>query len=118
MKRSTQASTVQTIRLGGGLHRSLAREARRRRSTKSELVRELLAAGLGAVGVPDLAQARRQSLLVGRRRSERDALEFLEHAADTRASRSVRSPRIAPTPRSSASRCRLANGPGFALPPR
>ena len=56
----------------------LAREARRRRSTKSELVRELLAAGLGEGGVPDLAQeARRQSLLVGRRRSERDALEFL-----------------------------------------
>lgn len=85
MKRSTQASTVLTIRLGGDLHRSLAREARRRRSTKSELVRELLAAGLGEGGVPDHAQeARRQSLLVSRRRSERAALEFLEHAADTR----------------------------------
>lgn len=75
-----------SIRIGHDLTRSLAREARRRRKTKSELAREILAAGLSGEGSTlDLAQeARRQSLLVSRRRSEREALEFVEHAADTR----------------------------------
>jgi len=75
-----------TIRIGADLTRSLAREARRRRTTRSELVRELLAAGLsGEEPVSDLTtEARTQSILVSRRRSERDTLEFLEHAADTR----------------------------------
>lgn len=80
------ASSVLTIRLGSDLGRSLEREARRRRTTKSELVRELLAAGLGGEGgVAELAkEARRQSSLVSGRQSEREALAFLEHAADTR----------------------------------
>jgi hypothetical protein len=86
MKPSGDSSSILTIRIGSDLRRSLAREARRNRKTKSELVREILAAGLGSeAGVPDLAQeARRQSTLVSRRGSEREALEFLEHAADTR----------------------------------
>jgi len=79
-------STVLTIRVDSSLKRSLAREARRRHTTRSELVRELLTAGLGgARAVPDVVEeARRQSLLVSGRASERDALEFIEHAADTR----------------------------------
>lgn len=79
------ASNVLTIRVGSDLERSLAREARRRRTTKSELVRQLLMAGLGHEGGgDDLArEARRQSSLVGSRPSEREALDFLEHAADT-----------------------------------
>jgi len=86
MKRSGEPSNVLTIRIGSDLTRSLAREARRRRKTKSELVRELLAAGLGGErGIVDLAQeARRQSVLVSRRESEREALDFVAHAADTR----------------------------------
>jgi hypothetical protein len=86
MPRRGEKSSVLTIRVGPELSRSLAGEARRRRTTKSELVRELLAAGLeGERGVPDLAEeARRQSLLVSERESEREALEFLKHAADTR----------------------------------
>jgi len=86
MPRSRRESTVLTIRVDSALKRSLAREARRRHTTKSELVRELLAAGLGDVpGGSDLAaEARRQSVLVGQRESERDALDFIEHAADTR----------------------------------
>ena len=73
-----------TIRMDANLTRSLAREARRRRKTKSEVAREILAAGLGMEQVDLVAQeARRQSLLVGRRRSEREALEFIEQAADT-----------------------------------
>jgi hypothetical protein len=80
------ASSVLTIRIGTDLGRSLEREARRRRTTKSELVREILVAGLGgAGGANDLAEeARRQSILVSDRQSERDALDFLERAADTR----------------------------------
>ena len=64
---------------------SLAREARRRRKTKSEVAREILVAGLGMGEKNLIAQeAQRQSLLVSRRRSEREALEFIEQTADTR----------------------------------
>ena len=75
-----------TIRIGDDLTRSLAREARRRRKTKSEVAREILAAGLSSEGgaLDPAQEARRQSLLVSRRRSEREALEFVEQTADTR----------------------------------
>jgi hypothetical protein len=81
-----KTATVLTIRVDALLTRSLSREARRRRTTKSEVAREILAAGLeGQAGDLDLAkEARRQSLLVGRRRSEREALAFIEQLADTR----------------------------------
>ena len=83
MGRPAKASAVLTIRIDADLTRSLAREARRRCTTKSAVVREILAAGLG--GELDLAQeARRQSLQVSRRRSERETLEFIEQAVDTR----------------------------------
>ena len=73
-----------TIRMDPDLTRSLAREARRRRKTKSEVAREILAAGLGAEDGNLIAQeARRQSLLVSGRPSEREALEFIEQTADT-----------------------------------
>lgn len=86
MSRAGKVSAVLTIRIDADLTRSLAREARRRRKTKSEVVREILAAGLsGEGGNLDLAQeASRQSLLVSRRRSEREILDFVEQAADTR----------------------------------
>jgi len=86
MSRAGKASAVLTIRVDAELTRSLAREARQRRKTKSEVAREILIEGLGGGGGDlDLAQeARRQSLLVSRRRSERETLEFIEHAADTR----------------------------------
>ena len=65
------------------LEKRIAREARRRRQTRSEVARAALEVGLGA-GEPDLAvEARRQSLLVSRMRSERHALDFITHAADT-----------------------------------
>jgi predicted transcriptional regulator len=85
MSRTEKASAVLTIRIDADLARSLTREARRRRKTKSEVAREILAAGLGGEGGElDLTQeARRQSLLVSRRRSERDTLEFIEETADT-----------------------------------
>lgn len=75
-----------TVRMDADLTRSLAREARRRGKTKSEVAREILAAGLGGErGISDSAQeARRQSLLVSRRDSEKETLEFIEQTADTR----------------------------------
>jgi len=77
---------VLTIRIDDDLTHALAREARRRRKTKGEVAREILAASLSREGdAVDLAQeARRQSLLVSGRRRERGALEFVEQAADTR----------------------------------
>jgi hypothetical protein len=86
MVRPRRESTVLTIRVDTALKRSLAREARRRHTTKSELVRELLAASFedrrGGSSIQE--EARRQSILVSRRESERDTLDFIEHAADTR----------------------------------
>lgn len=82
----SRASGVLTVRIDGDLERSLENEARRRHTSKSELVRELLVHGLGGEeALPDLArEARVQSLRVSGRRSEEEALDFLEHAADTR----------------------------------
>jgi predicted transcriptional regulator len=73
-----------TIRIDADLTRSLDREARRRRKTRSEVAREILAAGLGGKEGNLLAQeARRQSLLVSGRRSESETLDFIEQTADT-----------------------------------
>lgn len=83
MARPKTESTVLTLRVPATLDRRLAREARRRHRTRSEVAREILAAGLDP-GEPDIAaEARRQSLLVRRRRSERDATGFAANAADT-----------------------------------
>ena len=83
MARTKIDSAVLTIRVPASLDRRIAREARRRRQTRSEVARAILESGLGT-GEPDLAaEARRQSLLVSRRRSEREALRFVSHAADT-----------------------------------
>jgi len=86
MPSAKRESTVLTIRVDSCLERALTGEAQRRHMTRSELVRELLVAGLGDVReAPDLVEeAQRQSLLVSGRASERDALELIEHAADTR----------------------------------
>jgi hypothetical protein len=68
-----------TVRISSQLGRALAREARRRRTTKSDVAREILDARLVGGRKPGLAEeARRQSLLVSGRRSEREALQLLE----------------------------------------
>lgn len=85
MSRGEKTPTVLTIRIGADLSRALGREARRRRKTRSEVAREILATGLGLEEENLIAQeARRQSLLVSRRRSEKETLGFIEHTADTR----------------------------------
>jgi predicted transcriptional regulator len=84
--RSGKTSSLLTVRVDDELTRSLDREAERRRTSRSELVREFLAEGLAGrrSGLDLELEARRQSLLVRERDSEREALEFVEAAADTR----------------------------------
>jgi hypothetical protein len=85
MARAKTDSTVLTIRVPAALDRRLTREARRRRQTRSEVARAILQERFGAEGEPDAAaEARRQSLLVSRRRSEREALAFISRAVDVR----------------------------------
>jgi hypothetical protein len=84
MAKVSMTSDVLTIRVPRALGRKLAREARRRRRTRSQLARELLESGLAGTNVDDYqAEARRQSLLVREHESEREILEWIEHAADT-----------------------------------
>jgi hypothetical protein len=79
-------SAVVTLRVPEELDRRIAREARRRRRTKSALVREALQTAFAASAPADdpAREARRQSLLVSGRPSEREALEFIEATADER----------------------------------
>ena len=85
MAAGTRSSAVVTLRVSRDLERAIAREARRRRRTRSALLRQILERALvGGAGVDPAAEARRQSLLVSRRASEREALEFVERAADRR----------------------------------
>ncbi len=83
---SSKVSTIVTLRVSSALGRSIEREARRRRRTKSAVVREILEDALGGGGsaVDPAFEARRQSLLVSTRASEREALAFMEQAADRR----------------------------------
>jgi len=83
MARPKTDSTVLTIRVPVALEKRISREARRRQQTRSQVARAILEAGLGTTG-PDLAsEARRQSLLVSKLRSERDVLRFIPEIADT-----------------------------------
>ena len=83
MARSKTDSAVLTIRVPATLDRSLAREARRRRQTRSEVARTILQERFDDREESDMAgEARRQSLLVSRRRSEREALAFTLGVAD------------------------------------
>ena len=86
MSNSSKPSTVVTLRVPPELDRSIGREARRRRRTKSAIIRELLQAAFRTGGPADdpVREARRQSLLVSGRASERDALRFIQGAADRR----------------------------------
>lgn len=82
----TQRSTVLTLRVPPDLDRRIEQAARRKRQTKSALLREALHNAFGAAPLPDdpAREARRQSLLVSGRKSERDALQFVDHVVDGR----------------------------------
>ena len=76
------ATEVLTIRVSRALARRLNAEARLQRRTRSAVARAALAKGLGQPSADPLAEARRQSLLVRRKASEREALRFVTDAAD------------------------------------
>lgn len=83
MTRSTGSpSEVLTVRVPREVARRLAREARRQRRTRGEVARAILSAGLAGLVDDPLAEARRQSLLVRDRESERDVIRFVTDAAD------------------------------------
>ena len=79
-----ERTTVLTLRVPPAIDRRIAREARRRHSTKSAVLREALQEAFGEGDPPEdpAREARRQSLLVSGRKSEREALEFSERLAD------------------------------------
>ncbi len=83
---TAERSVVLTLRVPPGLDRRIEQQARRARKTKSRVLREVLERTFADGAPPEdpAREARRQSLRVSRRRSERDALEFTQHAADTR----------------------------------
>ena len=79
-------STVLTLRVPSELDLRVAQVARRRRRSKSAVLREALEQAFGSVAPPEdpAREARRRSLLVSGRASEREALAFLERAADVK----------------------------------
>ena len=83
---TTRSSTVLTLRVPPELDRRIEQEARRRRRTKSAILRDVLQVAFsGSRAAEDpVREARRQSLLVSGRSSERETLRFLEGAADVR----------------------------------
>jgi len=82
MPKPDASTDVLTIRVPRDISQRLAREARRQRRTRSAVARAILAEGLGEEPKDPLAEARRQSLLVRRRVSEREAIRFVADFAD------------------------------------
>jgi predicted transcriptional regulator len=83
---TSDRSTVLTLRVPPDLDRRITHHARKTKQSKSVVLREALQQAFGAGRPPDdpAREARRQSLLVSGRASERDAIAFVEHAADRR----------------------------------
>ena len=83
---SKGTSIVMTLRVPREVERRIQREARRRKRTKSALLREVIEGAFAGGGPADdpAAEARRQSLLVSGRASEKESLRFVENAADVR----------------------------------
>ena len=82
MARPAAATEVITIRVSRDVSRRLSSEARRQRRTRSAVARAILAAGLGDAPEDPHAEARRQSLMVRRRASEREVIRFITDTAD------------------------------------
>ena len=82
MSRPATSTEVITIRVSREVSRRLTQEARRQRRPRSAVARAILAEGLGDASPDPLAEAQRQSRLVRRRASERDAMRFIIDSAD------------------------------------
>jgi predicted transcriptional regulator len=82
----SEPSSVLTLRVPRTLERRIARAARRRRKSKSAVLREALQSAFGEGPAPDdpAREARRQSLLVSGRASEAETLALIERSADDR----------------------------------
>jgi len=80
----SERSVVLTLRVPLALDRRVAHEARRRRRSKSAVLRDALQTvfGPGAPADDPAREARRQSLLVSGRASESETIAFIEGAAD------------------------------------
>lgn len=76
------STDVITIRVSSAIARRLTVEARRQRRSRSAVARAILAEGLGEESEDAVAEARRQSLLVRRRSSERETVQFIADTAD------------------------------------
>ena len=83
---TSERTTVLTLRVPPDLDRRITHHARRTKRSKSVVLREALQLAFGSGPPPDDPgrEARRQSLLVSGRASERDAIAFVEHAVDHR----------------------------------
>ena len=83
---TSERTTVLTLRVPPDLDRRITHYARRTKRSKSVVLREALQLAFGSGPPPDDPgrDARRQSLLVSGRASERDAIAFVEHAVDHR----------------------------------
>lgn len=77
-------SVVLTLRVPPILDRRIERAARRKRQTKSAVLREALQSAFGGDAPADdpVLEARRQSLLVSGRKSERETIELIDRVAD------------------------------------
>ena len=82
MPKPDASTEVITIRVSRELSGRLRQEARRQRRPRGAVARAILAKGLGDEAPDPLAEARRQSLLVRRRLSEREAIRFITDFAD------------------------------------
>ncbi len=79
-----EASIVLTLRVPPDLERRIDSVARQRRRSRSAVLREVLENAFAEAGsrADPALEARRQSLLVSNRASEREALDFVADAAD------------------------------------
>lgn len=84
MGSSSNVSSILTVRLTPEMSRRLAREARRTRRSRSEVAREIIETHLAGPSVDPDADARRQSLLASAQDADRETLDFIEHAGDSR----------------------------------
>ena len=82
MARPDNSTKVLAIPVSRETSRRLTQEARCQRRPRSAVARDILAGGLGDAPPDPFDEARRQSLLVRRRDSEREAVRFIADFAD------------------------------------